>query len=200
MSHLSYREGNLPRRFVASGPNHDNRQGTGRIMHRFEFEPELETGNADIDLQHRTLFAMANEVLYSVELDKNPSRFRRAVSSLVAYLEYHFASEELAMRQRGYNSRRFHSAFHDHIRREAKEVADRANHEENLDEIKSSIFFLLEDWVVYHVKDADRQLANFLFEQTPKGATPGLPDVRPFLTAGSVAMEFDSHILSSAGA
>jgi hemerythrin len=169
-------------------------------MHRFEFVPELETGNSDIDLQHRTLFAMANEVLYSVELVKNPLGFQRAVCSLVAYLEYHFASEELAMRQRGYNSRRFHSAFHDHIRREAKAIAARANQEESLEEIRSAIFFVLEDWVVYHVKDADRQLANFLSEQTPTGATPGLPDVRPFLTAGTMAMDFDSRIFSSAGA
>lgn len=169
-------------------------------MHRFEFVPELETGNSDIDLQHRTLFAMANEVLYSVELEKNPLRFQRAVTSLVAYLEYHFASEELAMRQRGYNSRRFHSAFHDHIRREAKAIAVRATGNESREEIRSAVFFLLEDWIVYHVKDADRQLAIFLCEQTPVGAKPGLPDVRPFLTAGTMAMEFDTRILSSAEA
>ena len=88
-------------------------------MHRFEFEPDLETGNVDIDSQHQTLFAMANEILFSRELEQSPQQFRRAMTFLFSYLEYHFASEELGMLEHGYSSRRFHAAFHDHVRREA---------------------------------------------------------------------------------
>ena len=68
-------------------------------MHRFELTPELATGNPDIDSHHQTLFAMANEILFSDELAKSQHLFRRAVTFLVSYLEYHFASEELAMFQ-----------------------------------------------------------------------------------------------------
>jgi hemerythrin len=166
-------------------------------MHRFEFTPELETGSSDIDFQHRTLFAMANEVLFSSDLAKSSEQFQRAVNFLVAYLEYHFSSEELAMRQHRYTSRRFHSAFHDHIRREARAIAARSSREGSIEETRSAIFFLLEDWAVYHVNDADRLLAQFLLEQAPDEATPGLPDVRPMATAGMPSSDFAKGILAN---
>jgi hemerythrin len=166
-------------------------------MHRFEFSAEMETGNSDIDFQHRTLFAMANEVLFSIELTKSPEQFQRAVNFLVAYLEYHFSSQELAMRQHRYASRRFHSAFHDHIRREARTIAARSSSKGNMEETKSAIFFLLEDWAVYHVSDADRLLADFLLEQSPGEATAGLSDIRPMASAsGTPSPDFDKAMLA----
>jgi hemerythrin-like metal-binding protein len=109
------------------------------------------TGNKDIDGQLHTLFAMANEVLYSDELARSPEQFRRAVTFLVSYLEYHFAAEELAMLERGYSSRRFHTAFHDHVRREARTIAASVARKETIEETRSAIYFMLEDWVEYHV-------------------------------------------------
>jgi hemerythrin len=158
---------------------------------------EQETGNSDIDFQHRTLFAMANEVLFSSELAKSPEQFQRAVNFLVAYLEYHFSSQELAMRQHRYASRRFHSAFHDHIRREARNIAARASGG-STEETKSAIFFLLEDWAVYHVSAADRHLADFLLEQPAIEATPLLPDLRPMVTSAGPSAEFGKRVLASA--
>lgn len=164
-------------------------------MHRFELSPELETGNLDIDAHHQTLFAMANEILFSDELAQSPHLFRRAVSFLASYLEYHFASEELAMFQRSYNRRRFHSAFHDHILREMQDIVERASHGAHFDETRQAIFFLLEDWIVYHVADADRQLADYLREHAPAGMPARLPDIRPLKAAGKIAADFDENIL-----
>jgi len=153
-------------------------------MHRFEFTPELETGNEDVDSQHQTLFAMTNEILFSAELEQDPEEFRRAVGLLFSYLEYHFASEELAMLELHYGSRRFHAAFHDHVRRQAKEIAKGMGRKESFDEIRSAIFFMLEDYVVYHVPGADRQLATFMREQTPSERKPRLPEVHPRSASG----------------
>jgi hemerythrin len=166
-------------------------------MHRFELTPELETGNVDIDAHHQTLFAMANEIMFSEELAQSQGLFRRAVTFLVSYLEYHFASEELAMLQGSYNRRRFHSAFHDHIRREAQDIASRMNHDAHFEETRRAIFFLLEDWIVYHVADSDRQLATYLGEHSPKGTPARLPDIRPLRDAGAMAPGFDGHALFS---
>lgn len=142
-------------------------------MHRFDLTPELETGNEDIDSQHQTLFAMVNEILFSSELER--SQLKRAATFLFSYLEYHFASEELAMLEQRYPSRRFHSAFHDHIRREAAAIASEISRDISIAEARSRIFFLFEDWVMYHVQNADRQLAEFIREETPAGQTPRLP-------------------------
>src|ERR1039457_6380035 len=106
-------------------------------MHRFETTPDLETGNRDIDDQLQTLFTMANEILFSAEIIQSHEQFRRAVTFLVSYLEYHFAAEELAMLERGYSSRRFHTAFHDHDRREARTIAANVARKETAKETRS---------------------------------------------------------------
>jgi hemerythrin len=169
-------------------------------MHRFEFEPEYETGNVDIDSQHQTLFAMANEILFSRELEQSPQQFRRAMTFLFSYLEYHFASEELGMLEHGYASRRFHAAFHDHVRREARAIAANvARKGVSLEDTRSAIFFMLEDWVVYHVREADRQLADFLREKSAtSGEMPRLPGIRPLKASGSIAADFDEQVLMGA--
>lgn len=164
-------------------------------MHRFELTPELETGNLDIDAHHHTLFSMANEILFSEDLVASPLLFQRAVTFLVSYLEYHFASEELVMLQRSYNRRRFHAAFHDHIRREAADIAARMSRGAHVEETRQAIFFMLEDWSVYHVAEADRQLAEYLSEATPAGTPARLPDIRPLKAAGAIAPDFDEQVL-----
>jgi hemerythrin-like metal-binding protein len=148
-------------------------------MHRFEIAPNSATGHTDIDGQLCTLFGLANEVLFGDVLEQSVMEFRHAVSFFFSYLEYHFASEELAMAEHGYSSRRFHAAFHDHVRREARSISARLGRTFSIEEVRSAIFFLLEDWAVYHVERADRQLADYLHEQSPTGVPPRLPGFHP---------------------
>jgi len=139
-------------------------------MHRFEFKSELETGNPDIDSQHQTLFAMANEVLYSRELEQSPERFHRGVIFFVSYLEDHFAAEELAMLEQDYGFRLSHVRFHDYIRREVRAIVTRLNNDKTYNEIKFSVYILLEAWILFHVRHADCHFAAFLREQFPRAA------------------------------
>jgi hemerythrin len=139
-------------------------------MHRFEFKSELETGNSDIDSQHQTLLAMANEILYSRALEQNRERFHRGVIFFVSYLEDHFAAEEMAMLEQDYDSRPSHVRFHDYIRREARAIVALLNDNKAYSEIKLSIYILLEAWIFFHVRHADCHFAAFLREQFPRAA------------------------------
>jgi hemerythrin-like metal-binding protein len=165
-------------------------------MHRFEIAAGSGTGNDDIDGQLRTLFRMANELLFPSGREPSPAEFRRAVSSMFSYLEFHFASEELAMLEQSYASRRFHGAFHDHVRREARAIASRLGRQASTEETRSAIFFLLEDWRVYHVAQADCQLATFLHEQSTDGEVPRLPGLRPLKAVGALQSDFDERLLA----
>jgi hemerythrin-like metal-binding protein len=164
-------------------------------MHRFEIAPGSSTENPDMDGQIQVLYDMANEVLFEQRLEDDPAAFQHAVSLLFSYLEYHFASEELAMLDQSYGSRRFHAAFHDHVRREAKAISANLAKHASIEETKSAIFFMLEDWAVYHVGDADRQLAAYLRENTPEGAVPRLPGIRPLKACGTIPADFDERAL-----
>jgi hemerythrin len=187
-----------PRFGARLGPLASTREPTaslGEYMHRFELTSASSTGNPDIDAQLKTLFGIANELLFETEPEQRPQDFRREVSFLLSYLEYHFASEELAMLECGFTSRRFHSAFHDHVRREIRSISARLDQRASIDEIRSAIFFVLEDWAVYHVADADRHLATYLGENAPTGTVPRMPGIQPLKANGSLRADFDERVV-----
>ena len=164
-------------------------------MHPFELTTDLETDNPDIDGRPRALFGIANQILFSIELGRDPARFQRAVAALVSLLEYHFASEELAMSQYGYLRWRFHAAFHDHVLGEARNIAERLERDGQIEPARDAIFFLLEDWVVYHVARADRELAEHLREHAAESAAR-LPEIGPLKHAGKLSANFDERLLA----
>jgi hemerythrin-like metal-binding protein len=165
-------------------------------MHRFDLTTDLTTGNPDIDRQHLALFAIANEILFSSELTQSPALFRCAVASLITNLECGFVSEELAMHQRAYIRRRFHAAFHDHVRAEVKGIVAQLDRAGQLEQARQAIFFMLEDWVMYHVARTDRELAEHLREQAQADTLPRLPDVGPLGNAGKLAADVDDRLLA----
>ena len=164
-------------------------------MNRFEFTPALETGNRDIDAHVRTLFAIANEILYSKALEESPHEFRRALKFFVAYLDYHFASEEVVMAKRHYPSRHLHAAFHAQVIHEADDIAIRVNSGGASEESRDALYFMVEDWLTYHVQDADRQFADFLRETPAAEATERLPSIRDLKASGSLSPDFDEQML-----
>ncbi len=164
-------------------------------MHRFDFTPSLQTGNVDFDAHCRTLLAMTNAILYSQELRKSHDLFRRAVKSLVTYLHYHLLSEELVMLRTSYPSRQFHSAFHVQLRREASKIEARVELQADYQEITAEIFFLIEDWLVYHVVGSDHHLASFLHDHQRMETLPQLPSIAAMKTEGLLPSDFDEHMV-----
>jgi hypothetical protein len=63
---------------------------------------------------------------------------------------------------------------------------------------KLSIYFMLEDWLIYHIRETDRELAGFLRDQSPRATIPQLPDVRVVREAGLIPAGFDQSNLDAA--
>jgi hemerythrin len=124
-------------------------------MNPFELEPTFETGHSDFDRHIGTPLAIANEVLFSKALEESPRQFHSAVAFLVAHLDYHFASRQGAMAKEHYPSRHFHSAFHAHVPYEATAMKKRAIADGAAEEARHTIYFMLEDRLIYHVQEDD---------------------------------------------
>jgi hemerythrin-like metal-binding protein len=169
-------------------------------MNPFEFTPALETGNRDIDAHVRTLFAIANEILYSKALEESPREFRRALKFFIVYLDYHFASEEIVMAQRHYPSRHLHSDFHSQVLREAAAIERRVNAKGASEESRDALYFMVEDWLVYHVVEADRQFATFLREAPAAETIARLPGIRDLKASGALSPEFDEQMMERVAA
>jgi len=55
---------------------------------------------------------------------------------------------------------------------------------------------MIVDWVEYHVRSTDRQLAEFLCEQASANGTATLPGIRPLKASGAISADFDEQILA----
>jgi hemerythrin len=147
------------------------------MMRKFELTPDLVTGVDDIDAQHRTLLDLANRVIEASE-DAPPAIFHRALTFLVNYTVDHFAAEEAAMDRTAYPGARFHREFHDRLRREIAGIVAQAKQEGSSKKAQLAVQFMLEDWLIYHIRETDRDLANHLRNHSPGATILYLPAVR----------------------
>jgi hemerythrin len=169
------------------------------MMRRFSLTPDLITGVAEIDAQHRALLALANQVLDTPD-EASPATFLRAVSFLARYIVDHFAAEEAVMAQAGYPGARFHLEFHARLRRETAEIVTCSQREGASKKVKLAVSFMLEDWLIYHIRETDRELANFLRDHSAGGTVLRLPEIRPLRSTGDGAGSIETAIAAVARA
>ena len=164
-------------------------------MSALQVTPPSQTGHMDIDKQVRTLFAIANQILFSKQLEESPNQFRSALSFFVAYLDYHFASQEVAMAGSRYPAGRIHSDFHAYVLHEASAIRERARREGISVEARHTLLYMVEDWLYYHVKESDREFAEFLSETSAKQDVPRLPGISDLRAAGWLPRDVDDQVL-----
>lgn len=129
-------------------------------MVTFEWNPELETGNADIDDQHRRLFALANELHTACDLYCNEQdRIENAVYSLVEYVVQHFGDEEALMERCRYPEIGPHRALHQHLAgRTLRFTAGSMNGE---DVSPDDLATLIVEWLTGHILEEDLRFVRF---------------------------------------
>ncbi|MCG2807978.1 MAG: hemerythrin domain-containing protein, partial [Coriobacteriia bacterium] len=83
-------------------------------MAHFEWSADLETGQADIDDQHRHLFELANKLqdaALAADQDAEDT-VEDTIYELTDYVVQHFNDEEELMTEHGYPSLSSHRALH----------------------------------------------------------------------------------------
>lgn len=125
------------------------------------FGPELETGIAALDEDHRALMALANRLheLHSAPYDLNDGV--RALSALAHEATRHFGREEAMMREHGFPLQPEHQAEHRNIATELEKVL--ADYAEGLYRgTEAAIENYFKFWILDHVSTQDRKLGEFL--------------------------------------
>jgi hemerythrin len=159
----------------------------------FSLTPDLVTGIPAIDEQHGDLFDIANEVVAAADGSLHPDLFDLALSFLVGYTTYHFAAEETVMAKVDYPGRSHHAYVHNRLREEVVAIIFNVRKQGPAEHSKADIVHLLEDWVVLHVREADRQFARFVRDQHIDVGTLILPTVESLKTCGAIDIDFDER-------
>lgn len=124
----------------------------------FEWRTDYETGNRQIDNEHRWLFALAQQVVDASGPAKRTAE-AHSLLELYRYARVHFDHEEQAMRLHAYPALIDHMALHEKLTAALDRVAAPGlDPQRRQEELKR----LMLKWVAGHITVADRAFARFL--------------------------------------
>lgn len=121
--------------------------------------PSIETGNANIDVEHKIFFNQIRKLISSLNSGPDAYYLTRLALEIQKYAEFHFVSEENLMIDIGFPD------FDEHQKKHLK-LLERFNITLNYVELgretyEGFISFLV-DWFKSHTVEEDKKIADFL--------------------------------------
>ena len=133
------------------------------------WEPKYATGIELIDVQHRQLVVLTNELYKACRMGDTALQtvFKDAMSSMVEYVRFHFSAELDLLQCIKYPGFAAHKKEHDNLIKNILEAAKDYNVGKKF--IPNSFVRTLKDWVFGHIAVSDRLYALYISEQKKKG-------------------------------
>lgn len=130
---------------------------------QYTLTPDLETGNDQIDKEHRELFSRVNRLMEACSSGRGRTEAGPAMEFLRSYVATHFRHEEALQRQAKYPDYASHKKFHDQYEKRLREIADAIQTEvtiAGLGQINQHISTL-----IMHIRLEDKRLGKYLRQQ-----------------------------------
>lgn len=125
---------------------------------------DLETGNTQIDQEHRELFVKLNAFLEACSMGKGKAEISKTVEFLRHYTHSHFAHEEVLQQEKNYPNYKAHKQFHDGFIRTLDKLAeDIENNGINISTV-GRINMEVGSILVNHIKMEDVRMAKYIRE------------------------------------
>jgi len=129
-------------------------------MPLFLWKKSYETGLAEIDVQHRRLVGMINELSDAMMERQGQRALPHVLEELVAYIQLHFTTEEEAMQARNYPDLDQHREAHLELTRKVMAFKDRYAREHDLD-TREMLDFLC-GWLKDHILVSDKAFGEYV--------------------------------------
>ncbi|WP_439647439.1 bacteriohemerythrin [Brucepastera parasyntrophica] len=127
----------------------------------------MATGFNDVDLQHKKLILIIEDIHKTIESppDEYVLRISKDLKKLTDYTLYHFGEEEELMKQYHYPDyeahKKQHEAFISEVQNQIKTLSD-------TDRQKRMHFYLfLGKWLINHIAGSDQAWAEYIKTQKP---------------------------------
>jgi hemerythrin len=130
----------------------------------------LSTGNRAIDVQHKYLIDIINELAELIELNQSAQKIKTVLNLLQYYTEWHFHREELCMDRYSCpiadSNRLAHQGFIASFLAFRKEYADSGG---DMD-LAVRMYKELTDWLVTHIQRVDGQISPCMIREASEAS------------------------------
>lgn len=138
------------------------RNSLGGVVMTWVWSKDLETGNEEIDREHRQLLSAVNRLLEACAAGRGQEELNRIVDFLVQYTQTHFAHEEQLQQRYGYPDYQSHHQYHQAFGKAAENLARRLKEEGGTAQLASRLNKQLVSWLINHIKMEDAKVARYI--------------------------------------
>lgn len=132
----------------------------------FSWSERYVIDHPEIDQHHQTLLALLNRLYVNVQdchsLEQERALTGEILQELLDYVVYHFHAEEALMKEIGYPA----TAFSDHVEAHASFIIRVqelvGEHKRGVAALSFPVFEFLQQWLVRHIGEVDRELAQYI--------------------------------------
>jgi len=129
------------------------------------WDPALETGHADIDGQHRTLYARADRLIEAAQGGSGDAEVAYLFRFLREYVREHFDAEEGLMRQHGFPELGVHAGLHEWMRKRLDDVLAAYERDGGSAALLADVEAMMRGWLSQHIGEKDRAFVAYLRAQ-----------------------------------
>lgn len=131
----------------------------------FTWTKDLETGNAQIDAEHKELIRAINNLITACSAGNGRNELNRTMDFLEQYTKTHFQHEQTLQLQSGYPDYANHKKYHEGFIKVVDNLSARLKSEGASIMLVGEINRQLAGWLVNHIKNEDVKVAKHILAQ-----------------------------------
>ena len=133
-----------------------------------QWQDSFSVGVTAMDIQHKQLVAMVNQLYEAMRLSKGDAIIGTILPSLAQYTKTHFAAEEKVMKDAGFPGLAAHQAIHHKLTHQVNDLLEKIKAGRMVPTVSLASF--LKDWLVNHIQGQDKQYGDFIAGKKCVGA------------------------------
>lgn len=128
----------------------------------YVFTRELETGEAQIDAQHKELFRIMNELEAASKQGKGRAELDSTLKFLSDYIVKHFSDEQMLQIKSSYPDRAQHKQYHEAFKASVNDMIAEYRKDGASIALLGQINAKVAMWLLNHIKREDKKFGNYL--------------------------------------
>ncbi|RDY22979.1 hemerythrin [Romboutsia maritimum] len=132
----------------------------------YNWSNDLQTGNMQIDTEHKELIKAINNLLEACSTGKGRAEIEKTVNFLSSYTKTHFAHEEVLQKKYNYpdynNHKKYHQSFIDTVESIREKILANGPSIVLVGEVNSKVG----NWIINHIKREDVKVAAHIRNNT----------------------------------
>jgi hemerythrin len=125
----------------------------------YQWDKSLETGNSQIDAQHRQLIMAVNRLIRTCEEGKGKNELKKSLDFLTEYTIKHFFDEEQLQQHYNYPDFENHKKYHDGFKKVVRDFSVELIMKGASDSLIQDVQRKIGDWLITHIKGQDVKVA-----------------------------------------